>query len=185
MEVVASNAELCNLGEHAVANLEVTVLQVGTLRQEPKPSCTVIVGDKTGIVQCVLRDSVATRMATVLQDKLEDDQDGFPGVSLKGFQVRRLTSVAGIEVVKLQSTPRSGVEVCVELKIQVKSNVLSDFAMLEVAKAPFVVHLMGRVMEVPELGEAASGSPMRGACLLSNKGWCRSKWTATWRATSS
>ena len=49
---VASNAELCNLGEHAVANLEVAVLQVGTLRQEPKPSCTVIVGDKTGIVLC-------------------------------------------------------------------------------------------------------------------------------------
>ena len=107
-------------------------------------------------------------------------------MSLEGFQVRRLTSVAGIEVVKLQSTPRSGVEVEVqEFMVQVKSNVLSDFAMLEVAKAPFVVHLMGQVMEVSELGEAASVSPMRGACLLSNKGWCQSKWTATWRATSS
>ena len=127
---------------------------------------------------------MATRIATVLQDKLEEDQDGFPGVSLEGFQVRRLTSVAGIEVVKLQSTPRSGVEVQ-EFMVQVKSSVLSDFAMLEVAKAPLVVHLMGQVMEVSELGEAASVSPMRGACLLSNKGWCRSKWMATWRATSS
>ena len=155
---VASIAELGNLGEHAVANVEVAVLQVGTLRKEPKPSCTVIVGDKSGIVQCVLWDSVATRMATVLQDKLEEDADGFPGVSLKGFQVRRLASVAGMEVVKLQSTPRSLVEVqaFMEVKIQVKSNVLSDFAQLEVAKAPFMVHLMGRVMEVSELGEASS-----------------------------
>ena len=40
-------------------------------------------------------------------------------VSLEGFQVRRLTSVAGIEVVKLQSTPRSGVEVQ-EFMVQVK-----------------------------------------------------------------
>ena len=169
---VASIAELGNLGEHAVANVEVAVLQVGTLRKEPKPSCTVIVGDKSGIVQCVLWDSVATRMATVLQDKLEEDADGFPGVSLKGFQVRRLASVAGMEVVKLQSTPRSLVEVqaFMEVKIQVKSNVLSDFAQLEVAKAPFMVHLMGRVMEVSELGEASSGTPMRGASLLSNKG---------------
>ena len=50
-------------------------------------------------------------MATVLQDKLEEDADGFPGVSLKGFQVpspRQCRGNGGGEVAVDSAEPGGG-----------------------------------------------------------------------------